>query len=584
MKDYNKLLDEMIKECNLPLIDTQKLEQTSDWNIAVFDEKCMGKRVALWGAGDGNETTSMAAVLLNYYATYLKETVCIIDSNPKLWGTRFLDIPIIDPDSITKWKIECIVISTSPRWRTEVAKKCLDYVSGENIIIPQTEIIMDACRESNFYLYIHLLRMQYIESTHREERRSKLLELIACYLAIRDFAYAFYFIEEYINAGYDSGQVGRLNLEIHKLLQEMQCAIQDRKNDILILFPDRLNRRECEKIDMFSCIREKSLVFSDANATALYTYESMASIVAGVMPFEKEVYRGSMAYTLDEAMSLRKAGEKGYQFYIETIPGYPIFQGERFHIRYSAFASQKLWNALCTLCETEGKVLEYLYIFETHYPDICGYHEGKSYDELLDTLKDNTKSFRTNYQDCLQYIDTEFTFYEKLFPEKMKIVIHSDHSFLPADDEKEAGKRNRMLKKKQYCVEVPLLIKGAGITGSFDGMFSMIDFPDVLNQIVAEEKLVIPEREIINYQMEPVHSRTWRARLVEEGLGKYAEAVNVYVSRNYICLIAGEEDAEVYSVDNIDLEISDTQEGKAFLEKISYTPKENICTKVSDIR
>lgn len=566
---FEERLNKIIDKYGLPFIDSSRLEQTSDWNIAVLEEKCSGRRVALWGAGDGRTNSSTAKKLLSRYATYLQETVCIIDSNPALQGTEFLGLPVISPEEVKNWNIECIVVATSARWRNEVANRCLEYVSQDNVVIPKTDLTMECYRESNFYLYINLLRIKSEEKN--EQSRENMEKLISCYLKIRDFSYAFRYMEQYVQNGYDSGgRIERLHQEINSLLQEMQDKIRKRKDDILLFFADRLNRKECECIQMFSYMKDSALVFTDANATGLYTYESMASIVNGVMPLERPVYRNSMAYHVEEAPMLREALKQGKHFDVDSIPGYPIFQGKNVEVRFSAFVTIKLWNALCSLCESQESIFEYIYVFESHYPELCGYHPGKSYDDIMDILKDNTKCYRTNYLDCLRYIDEVFRFYESLFPKNMKLIIHSDHSFLPTDDEEKVGNRDKLLLSQEYCTEIPLLIRGAGVTGEYRKPFSMIDFPEIVNQVVAGKDLQIPEREIVRYQMLPIHNRNWRARMIESGMEKYIDEIDVFASDKYICLIPGKYRAQVYHKKDIQKEITDTPEGKAFLEKIGY--------------
>lgn len=566
---YDERLEEIIRNAGFPEIDASKLEQTSDWNIAVFEEKCTNRRVAIWGAGDGNQETSIAAVILKNYATYLQGAICIIDSNSRLSGTRFLGLPVIMPQDIPKWNVDCIVIATSTRWRTEIVEKCVQYVKREDIIIPQTDMLDSCYRDSNFYLFIHQCRIQYENCADRVEKEKLLRQLIACYLKIRDFSFAFRFMEKYQEQGFDEdGNMRLVKEKIDELLLELKEAIASREDDILVFFPDRLNKRECDSIDMFSSLKDKALVFEDANATGLYTYESMAGIVNGNMPLDGEIYRGSMTYSVEEAKMMREAVRKKFHFYIETIPGYPIFRGDNVTVRFSAFASQKLWNAICTLYEEKARVFEYLYLFESHYPEVCGYHPDKSYEEVLEILKDNSKYYRKNYLDCLKYIDEVFAFYEQLFPAHMKLVIHSDHSFLPTEDEKQIGTRNKLLVSKQYCVEVPLVIKGSGMQGNYKGLFSMIDFPELMNQLVAGEVLDIPNRDIVNYQMMPIHSRNWRLKLIEEKMENYVDEIDVYASQNFICLFSKAGGAEVYRINDINTEIGQNQEGIEFLKQV----------------
>lgn len=568
---YEAKLIEMIKKYQIPLIDKADTELTSDWNIKEFEEKCTGKRVALWGAGDGNEIKSNAAIILREYATYLQGAVCVIDSNQELWGKDFFGLPIIPPEEIPQWDIEYIIISSSKRWIQDIYGLCLKYLEESKIIVPAVDLLVEQNRETNFYLYIHLLRQEYQQEKQEEEKQEKLINLIGAYLSIRDIYFAMKLIKEYIDKEYRQlEKMCAFKTELEGLLEEMKQKAVKEKRDVLILFLDRLNKEECFKADIFSDFKEECLVFTDANSTGLYTYESMEAIVTGKIPKDGSVYGDALNHSMEEAKVLQEAKKQNYTFYVESIAGYPIFEGKEFHINYSAFMSQKLWNALCHFCETQEPVLEYVYIYESHNPELCGYHAGRTYEELKKVLSDSAKYYRAYYWDCLRYIDNQITFYMQMLPKDMLCIIHSDHSFLPSDEEAKMNKRDKVLLNKQYCVEIPLFIRGAGMVGEYKELFSMVDFADVVNQIMRKEELKIPQRDIIQYQMEPIHNRTWRKQLIEEGMEKYIDEIEVYCSEKYRCLIThgALEEAEVYRNEDLEKSISQTEEGQSFIEKI----------------
>lgn len=575
---YEEKLNKILSDSGLPQVDLDKLEQTSDWNIKLLQEKCVGKRVAMWGAGDGNSLTSKSGVLLRAYGTYLQGTVCFIDSNPQLWGMEYIGLPVIAPGEIKKWGIECIVIASSVRWQDAIEKECMKYLPKEAIVRPNIALITSNARESNLYLYMHKLRSDYKNLQDPLSKAKILSELISCYLSIRDFAFAFQFIDEYRKNDYPgANRMASLKQELEELLSEMSDKVSGRRKDMLIFFADRLNRRECERLDMFSCMKQRALNFTDANATGLYTYESMASILLGRMPLEQQIYGNDLDYAADEVPLIKKTKELGYSLSVESIPGYPIFKGEEISISYSSFVSQKLWRFFSTLCENGGKVFTYLYVYESHNPELCGYHPDASYEELLQMLKENNKYYRKYYRDCLRYIDSVFSFYYKMFPKDMYLVVHSDHSFLPTDDEAAVGGRNKLLLQKQYCVEVPFIVQGFELTGEYNGIFSMIYFTDVMLQLLDGGRLELKQGEPVNYQMQPVHSKTWRAELIAEGMEKYIGEVDVYVSGEYICMILEGGSIEIYRCGNLYEDIAGTEEGRRYLEEVrAYQLKRRI--------
>lgn len=565
MNKYNRKLQKIISRHKLPTISEEMIQMTSDLNLDLFESACTNRRIALWGAGDGNENC-IAYAIMQKYATYIQKAVCFIDSNPKLQGKQFLGLPIIAPEDIADWKIETIVITSGVYAQSSIKKACGEYAPQCCVVQPNPDIFQTTYKESNLYLYMNKLRIQYEDSNEELIKEARLKELITVCIQIKDFAFAYRYMGEYIVGKYaDVKNIVSLKTEIESLLQQMHDQIRDRKKDILIFFPDRISREESKSIDMFSYLKGNVLSFADANSTGLYTYESMTSILKEEMPLGGTVYEKNLEHKVEDVPILTNAREKGYKIYVDSIFGYPIFEGEDIRISYSSFVSEKLWNVLCNMGSSPNKILDYLYAYETHYPELCGFHPGKTYQEIQKIQENARENYRTNYLDCLRYVDTVFEFYYKLLPEDLILIIHSDHSFLPTDVKDIQG-HDKWLLSKQYCVEVPLLIQGADRTGEYQGMFSMIDFTKIVNQVINGEKLIIPEREIINYQMMPIHSRAWRKELIEGGKENYIDEIDIYVSREYIYLIAANKWEEVYDINDIYTDISDTEEGKAFIE------------------
>lgn len=567
MNKYEQKLKLIIYKYNLPSVSQKIFQTKGDANLELLDKYCVNSRVALWGAGDGN-IHSVAHAMLDIYATYLVNTICLIDSNPKLQGTEFMGLPVRAPEEISALNIETIVISSGYRAQEEIRAACKIYAPNCNVVVPNLNMFTKAFRESNLYLYINKLKITYESAFDKSIKTNALKELIAVYLSIKDFAFAFLFIDEYLKCDFpDADKMLSLKEEIINLLSEMKEYICNREKDILIFFPDRLNRAECNEINMFSYMKERALTFENANSTGLYTFESLTSILKEKMPLEDAIYEEDLAFPVEEVPILVNARTKGYEFHVNSIQGFPIFSQGEISFHYSAFVSEKLWNVLCSLCLSNKKILDYVYVYETHYPELCGYHPNKSMEELEVIIERWEEHYRSDYLDCLKYVDKQLEFYYNFFPKNMIIIIHSDHGFLPAEETKYKA-HDKWLLSKKYCVEIPFIIQGANRIGTYHDMFSMIDFSKIVNQVINGEQLKIPERTIINYQMKPIHRRSWREQLKQQGKERYMDEIDIYASKDYIHLIAARHWKEVYRLENVFLEITDTDEGKEFIRQI----------------
>lgn len=81
------------------------------------------RRVAVFGAGTHTE------FLLRYSELSQAEIVCILDSNPKKWGTRFMGSPVVSPDRADEFAADVIVIS-SQAFHREMYEAVREYTAG----------------------------------------------------------------------------------------------------------------------------------------------------------------------------------------------------------------------------------------------------------------------------------------------------------------------------------------------------------------------------------------------------------------------------------------------------------------------
>ena len=242
---YENQLEKILHNYDMRCSDVIDSTYVNSLIVKMFQENCTNKRIALWGAGRNNTLTSHASVILGRYISQLQGMVCLIDSAKEVQGGELFGFPIISPEDAIDKELDLIIVASRAS-----AESIRNSIAG---ILPGCEVLdiyqelrnqginlyYNFYEEKSQYSQLYDLRKKYEASTSESEKKDVLRDLIATYLAIRDFVCAFRFIDSYVGHGYDKdGSMVAMRHEIEQLVQEVKEKNQSREGDITIYFID----------------------------------------------------------------------------------------------------------------------------------------------------------------------------------------------------------------------------------------------------------------------------------------------------------------------------------------------------------
>lgn len=586
MNIYDRKLENILAEYNINKSFNNNADKIHNVLMDLFKSKCEGKRTALWGAGRKNEENSHAAVILKKYTTYIQTMHCIIDSLPGLWGDTFMGYSIISPNDIQKEKIELIIISS--KVQSDSIRNDIERLSpGCEVIDIYAELEKRGLKvyhkfyeESSIYTTIFKIRSDYEKEGNFGRSSVLLRDLIGAYLSIRDFEYAFKFIDEYVDKKLDDfNQIINLKKDIESIIQEVKKKNKNKKDDILIMFVDSLRAMDVfEKADdgyeakMLKSYLNKACVFTNAKSTGVTTYESMISVIKEKLPYEQNVYKNNIMFEFEEFELLQVVKEMGYDIRFYISQGYQIIK-ECEDITYTkqVYMSEKLWSVASDMAAGEKKTFNFIYFpYEMHFPLICGYHEKEpQISGFVDVgVKDTNAFVPRQLEECKKYVDMQMEFYNTLFNDDILMALFSDHSQV-IYDEAEQKPYFMYYNNQDRCINITFFIKGFGIKQQWnEALVSLYDFNYILKNAVKKKDIHTRNNEIVRYQYYKIHYKKLRDYAGENGLEDYIDGINCFSSNDYIYIVTGTGKEEVYNKKDITKNIMGTKDGRAFADKV----------------
>lgn len=580
---YDILMDSLLKQYGIDVLDMEKLNDNLDLAVkGILTEKCAGKKCALWGAGRMNTTSSHAAILIGKYATYLKNLVCVIDSDKELQGKTFLGFPIIAPERIHEFDLDIIIVS-SKNSGASIAK-CLYQVSPNSNYVDIYEELRIRGLEvyNNFYdehsIYTELYDMK-TQIDHSQDKKNIIKKIISLYLGIRDFYYGFYYIDLYVNERFDNWEKYKeLKQAIFNLLNEIKEVNSKKTEDISLFYIDALRAVDIldEKTKEPKILKEyisHGQVYSNMYSTGTTTYESMVSAILGSYPLDCDVYSNNFLRTFEENEMLEHVNSKGFKINWMVSDCYRLMEEDpRLSFDIQVYMSLKLWRLSCALAESEEKTFNFIYFpYEIHCPMLCGYHKVKPVIRGFSNLgiEYYPESIMEQYKDCISYMDRQFEFYYYLLGAHTTKVIFSDHSQVVYDSVNNGKTYNMYYKYKDLTSHVPFIISNETLEPSLSHeYFSLININKIIISIVEKINFNNLSSEIIRYQYYPIHSAKIRLHAIEHDFHDYIDGIDVFVSEDYIYVKTGTGKEEVYLNDDLDKNIKDSMAGKKFIKLV----------------
>ena len=583
---FDQRLDRLLEKCGVDIIDERKLNDNLELSVkGILTKTCAGKKCALWGAGRMNTTSSHSAILIGKFATYLQNLVCVIDSDPDFQGKTFLGFPIIAPDQIRDYTIEIIVISSKNSGDSIIkslhqVSPDIDYVDiYAQLREKGLEVYNNFFDERSIYTQIFDFQDKLKTASTQEEKEYLLRTLISYYFGIRDFYYAYFYLDNYVEKRYDEYEkYVILKTKVNELLDELKSINTKKMEDISMFYVDALREMDVIDIDTGKSKVLKKYVkcadlYTNVYSTGATTYESMVSAILSKYPLECNVYSQNFLRELDEFDALREIYDKGYQINWMVSDAYRLMKEDRrLNLDIQIYMSKKLWNLTCKLADTGVKTFNFLYFpYEIHCPMLCGFHKRKPVIRGFSNMgiEDFPESIRDQYQECIDYMDKQFDFYYELLGENTTKIIFSDHSQIVYKSDNGTKTYNMYYKDKELCTHIPFIVsrKDKPFT-SYDGFLSLVDLNKIMKSILEGNDLTKLVKEIVRYQYYPIHSAKIRLHAKQCGYDSYIDGMDIFLSKEYVYIKTGTGKEEVFEHHNLEKNLIYTEEGIAYKKKV----------------
>lgn len=558
---YNERLEQILKTYDCVATNPVDSAKIHDFVINVFLTRATNKKIAIWGVGRKNSINSHAAILIKKYILEINGLSYLIDGCVELQGDTFLGYPIIAPQEIEEKGIDLVIIGSRASRKSivenlkEVAPHC-EYIDiYEELKENGMEISYNFYQDGNVYTQLYQTRLQYETST-KETRADSLKELIALYLAIRDFYYAESYIKEYARQHFPGWEsIHAMWNEIKELLSQVKAKNQSRTGDISVFFIDSLRAMDVYQKEQdgltFSILGEyltEGAVFEQAYSTGATTYESMLSIVKQKLPYEENVYADGFMFEFEEFPLLLEMKKSGREITFYTAQDYYILNPSEHHKRKELlYMPEKLWQVACDMAESKQPTFNFLYCtWELHFPLVCGYHRKKpEIRGFFDVGVEDMSSFIVEQlEDCLHYVDTQFSYYKPLFSPDMVSVFFGDHSQVIYEE--------KQLPYFAYCkdlersVHVTFAICQKDMKPQVISQpVSMIDFNSIVLQAITTKEIKVPNRKVLRYQYYNVHNKILQQIAKEKQLEDYIAGVQGFICEEGLVLLTATGKEEV---------------------------------------
>lgn len=439
-----------------------------------------------------------------------KNVVCIIEN----FYCRFsdLDIPIIATEQMSQYKFNKIIL-TGFAERYQMRRDIAAYDSSIEII-DIYEILEKRGRRydevfcertiDGFYLdYLDLesARINYEKSSGPEEARKNLKLLIQAYLQYRDFVYANFYIEEYIDRRYDdSHSFARLKIELARFFEDVKEKIKVMPGKNVFTFVlDALSFDASKRMPFLEKLSENSLSFCNAFSSGFNTRSFTYSLLTGKSYVEDEIYKIDKLKKEDSGFLLETAASGCKVKHIST--GYFIFLCKiNDYKAYGTIQPILYWNLLTEILSEPGDCVYFIHSMESHKPYYSGhpskallhytseYRSGACTPKFEGTPEEISRQ-RYEHVECLkqdvyQYVDRQLEFYLGFLNlDKDAVIIASDHL------EDYALTKALDLPFTLDMQKVSLIIhSNTAKTGVYEDIYSTINMSSLLRQLIRGEK------------------------------------------------------------------------------------------------
>ena len=583
---YDEKLNSIIKQYGYEAKGVISSTQVHAAVVDIFTERCVNKKVAIWGVGKKNTVNSHAAVIINKYILNLQGLEFLVDSSADIQGTEFMGYPVIAPEDLVKTDVDIVIIGSRASAEA-IIKNAKEMVPGCECLniyeeLRKRGIVIDYnfFSEQNMYTRLYQLRADY-EKAEEGRKAALLKEIIAGYLEIRDFFYAEKYAGLYIQNKYENcGKLAAMMEQIREVQDEIIRKNSVKKGNVLVHLIDSLRAVDVFgqtggelKYKMFSGYQKNAVSFTNAYSTGPTTYESMMGVVKRKLSFEEDVYDNNFMFSFEEFPILRKMKGMGKKIIFYVAKDYYIMEGsgglerkEHLHM------SEKLWNAACDMAGSGQEIFGFLYYpWELHFPLLCGFlSTPPTVRHFSDVGVEDMSGFIENqFEDCKRYVDVQFSYYQDMLGKHTTNVFMGDHSQPVYSKEYPEYPYYMYYNDPDRASHVAFFVSGQEYEKrNHSGLVSMLDFNQIMEEVVCNKNMEFPVREVVQYQYYNIQNKKLREVAEKNGFWDYTEGIQCFLSDRHLFAITATGKEEVYKKTDRGFEYDDGPEGAEFAEKI----------------
>ena len=236
--------------------------------------------------------------------------------------------------------------------------------------------------------------------------------------------------------------------------------------------------------------------------------------------------------------------------------------------------TEKLWNVSCDIAESEQEIFAFLYYpWELHFPLLCGYlRNTPKIKHFSDVGIDDMSDFiETQFDDCKNYVDLQFDYYKGMLGIHTTNVLMGDHSQPVYSGGHKEYPYYMYYNDPDKVSHVAFFISGDEYEyKNYDKLVSMIDFNNIMEQILCNKSMVFPNREIVRYQYYNIQNKKLREVAKQKEFWDYTEGIQCFLSDKYLYVITATGKEELYIKTENSFEKFDDISGKYFVNKIKH--------------
>lgn len=558
MSEIDAQLNELLKKFNL-LPNRKRVNEIEKRVFQLWDESINEGPVLIFGT-----KVHCQAFINTIYENHINVVGIALDED--LYnGSSICGIKINDFDSYD-WDNIAIVFISAYRERFDLIERVKNKKSSIKIVDPYEIIDGDKrfkdivghpyylCKD---YRDVYALRNEYLAT----ENAADLRELIAHYLDLRDFVYAFKFIDIYIGKEYVDYK------GLKKFYEELEVIFERIKFDARTYIGEDINYFIIDAIrasDIYSdyngrsqmpfmkSLASNAIRFDNAYSASLDTLKSVYSFFTGLLPLDDNFYE-KREVKVKESKLLSELHDNGYELnhYVgwksffendSKVNKYEcksIIDEEPFLAR--SLTPRLLWNYLCNILDKQSmKKFNLIHLFyETHEPHICGYHEERMifhrfYEYIGENVDFSQDEYMSQYSECLRYVDKQLEFYWNFFPKNSVYAFFGDHG-QPA--EKILGEKDDLGAYMSYHdsrVHIPLIIYEENLKPVVvDGFFNLKDLSEYIRRIMNREETNSLVQDFVEYQYDPYYFYRIIEAFEKVGMENYLRGFKVVRTEEY---------------------------------------------------